>query len=167
MTFKISLNTHIRLFILSSLGVLIFIRFFELIILEFFLSMNPLTGFSMILDFYLYIIMLMTIISIAHESIHGLAYSLLGGKVKFGFRVIYAYCREISSLKLSRTKFLLVLLAPLVSLSIASIVMAEYSGIIFILNLLGSSGDIYMAFSLLKVKPENRIVDREYGYDVI
>jgi hypothetical protein len=38
---------------------------------------------------------------------------------------------------------------------------------IFILNLLGSTGDILMAFYLCRTNENSYILDRSYGFDVI
>jgi hypothetical protein len=38
---------------------------------------------------------------------------------------------------------------------------------VFLLNLLGSSGDIYLGFTLARYSSKSFIVDRKYGYDVI
>lgn len=35
-------------------------------------------------------------ITLIHELIHGCAYATFGGKIKFGFKGIYAYAQEIS-----------------------------------------------------------------------
>lgn len=40
-------------------------------------------------------------------------------------------------------------------------------GVIFILNLLGSTGDLIMAFYLCKSNENSYILDRKYGFDVI
>lgn len=167
MTFRISIRMHIMLFGLSLLFTLIFYKFFTGVLINFIYYMKPLFSRSILINFYIHVLLLITVISFVHELIHGLFYFIYGGKVSFGFKGIYAYCREKSSLELSRTKFLIVLLAPLVIISMLSLPLMKYSGIIFILNLLGSCGDIYMAFSLSKLKPENRVIDREYGYEVV
>ncbi len=99
---------------------------------------------------------------------HGLAYKLFGGKIKYGFRVIYAYTREISELPLHKIKFLIVLLAPVVIISAATLVLPTWIGsTLYVLNLLGSTGDLYMAFYLLKFDSNAKIIDKPYGFDVV
>ncbi|WP_077848217.1 DUF3267 domain-containing protein [Clostridium puniceum] len=72
--------------------------------------------------------------SIVHEIIHGAAYKLFGGKVKFGFKGIYAYTMEISGKKITRLQFLIVLLAPLICISILSLLFPVWlGGMIFFL----------------------------------
>ncbi|WP_154104997.1 hypothetical protein [Clostridium ragsdalei] len=39
--------------------------------------------------------------------------------------------------------------------------------IFFIINLLGSTGDIYMSLYLLKYDKNAKIIDKPYGFDVI
>ena len=43
------------------------------------------------LDMVIAILILMILITIIHELIHGIAYSLFGGKIKFEFKRIYVY----------------------------------------------------------------------------
>jgi hypothetical protein len=38
---------------------------------------------------------------------------------------------------------------------------------LFLLNLVGSTGDLYMAFYLCKLSNGSKIIDRNYGFDVI
>jgi len=93
---------------------------------------------------------------------------LFGGKVKFGFKGIYAYTMEISGKKMTRLQFLVVLLAPLTCISILSLLFAAWLGeLIFYLNLIGSSGDIYMALFLCGFSYDSKIIDRSYGFDVV
>ncbi|WP_139906462.1 DUF3267 domain-containing protein [Clostridium thermarum] len=91
-----------------------------------------------------------------------------GSKVKFGFKGIYAYCHEISGIKIHRTKFLLVLLAPVTVISIFSLLIPMWlGGIVFILNLLGSSGDLLMSFYLIRTDSSSYILDKAKGFEVI
>ena len=121
-----------------------------------------------IMNFFISIILLMVPISIVHEGIHGAAYKLFGGKVRFGFKFIYAYTQEISEKPLLRVKFLMVLLAPLTAMSVLSLFLPSWLGeMVFLLNLLGASGDIYMALFLCKFNYQSKIIDRNYGFDVV
>lgn len=107
-------------------------------------------------------------ITIVHELIHGTTYRIFGGKVKYGFKGIYAYTHEVSELALDRSKFLVVLLAPVVIISLVSLCLPIWlGGMIYFLNLLGSVGDLYMAFILCRYRNESRIIDRKYGFGVI
>ncbi|MBU3090573.1 DUF3267 domain-containing protein [Clostridium sp. CF011] len=107
-------------------------------------------------------------ISIVHESIHGLAFLAFGGKVRYGFKGIYAYTQEISELPIDRTKFLIILMAPLTVLSIITLLLPIWlGGIIFLINLLGASGDLYMSFKLIRYDFNSKIVDKKYGFDVV
>jgi len=107
-------------------------------------------------------------ISIVHEAIHGLAYEFFGGKVKYGFKGIYAYTQEVSEIPIDRIKFLIILLAPLTVMSILTLLLPVWlGGIIFLLNLLGASGDLYMSYKLIKYDSNSKIVDRIYGFDVV
>ena len=60
------------------------------------------------------------------------------------------------------------LLAPVVVISLLSLALpALIGGLIYFLNLLGSSGDIYMSLFLCRLNYNNYIVDKSYGFDVI
>ncbi|MCB2295206.1 DUF3267 domain-containing protein [Clostridium algoriphilum] len=123
---------------------------------------------NLIVNFYIYVLLLMIPISIVHEGIHGLVYKAFGGKVKYGFKGIYAYTQEISEMPIDRVKFLIILLSPLAVMSILTLFLPLWlGGMIFFLNLLGASGDIYMSFKLIKYDSNSKIVDRIYGFDVV
>jgi hypothetical protein len=110
----------------------------------------------------------MLFVTSAHELVHGYFFTIFGGKIKYGFKVLYAYTSETSGKSLSRTQFLVILLAPLTVISLAALAVNGWpGGLIFSLNLLGSSGDILMAFYLCRLDDNAKIIDREYGFDVI
>lgn len=107
-------------------------------------------------------------ITLVHELIHCIAYSLFGGRIKFGFKGICAYTQEVSVIVLHRTKFLVVLLAPATVISVLTIFIPNSIGsVIFLLNLLGSIGDIIMAIYLCKSDYNSYIIDKDYGFDII
>lgn len=120
-----------------------------------------------IFKFFSFIILLMIPVSLLHEAVHGAVYKIFGGKVIFGFKGIYAYCRETTGITLSRSKFIAILLSPLVSISLLTWLVPHWIvSMVIILNALGSSGDILM-FLYLCSKPRCRILDKEYGFDII
>lgn len=95
-------------------------------------------------------------------------YRIFGGKVRYGFIGLYAYTKEVSGIILHRTKFLMVLLAPVTVISVISLLISKEAGlIIFLLNLLGSTGDLLMAFFLCKSDDSCYIADRSYGFDIV
>jgi hypothetical protein len=119
-------------------------------------------------NFYIYSVLLMIPISILHELIHGLAHIIFGGRVRFGFKWIFAYTAEVSGRPMRILEFVIILLSPLIVLSILLLPLGGWVlNTAFLLNTLGSSGDIYMAATLLKCPRGCRIVDRAYGYDVV
>jgi hypothetical protein len=94
-----------------------------------------------------------------HEVLHGLAYIMFGGKVRHGFKGIYAYTIEVSEKPIQRVKFLIVLLLPITTISLFSLLLPLWlGGMVYFLNLLGSSGDLLMAVSLKKLDSESKIV---------
>lgn len=126
---------------------------------------------NILINMYIYITVLTIPISLIHELIHGACYKMFHGKVRFGFRYIYAYTMEVSSIKLSIKEFLVVLLAPVTIISALSLLILPYNyfvgSMMFLINYIGSSGDIYMSLSLIRLKKDCKIVDRKYGYDII
>lgn len=168
MSFRVNWKTYI-LFMISSLLIVMLLKSRVNIILEDFIIATPaiyMNG-NVLLHFYLYIVMLMVPLSILHELIHGFAYVIFGGRVRFGFKGIYMYTREISGKPIRRVKFLLVLLLPLIFISLFSCFVKKWGGMFFLLNLLGSSGDVVMALALLRYSYKSSVVDREYGFDVV
>lgn len=167
MPFRISTFIHIKLFAYSLILAYAIRGFLMNSVIIFLEYIEPLPGDYLIIKFYAGIIVVMVVISVIHELIHGLAYMFYGGRVKYGFKIIYAYTKEVSGVKLKRTEFLIVLLSPLVLISLISMLLGSIGGLIFILNLLGSSGDIYMSTTLTKVSKDDKIVDRDYGYEIV
>ena len=67
-----------------------------------------------------------------------------------------------------RNNFLIVLLAPFTVISIALVfIQRSIGGLVFLLNLLGSTGDLLMAFYLCRSSQNSYVVDKSYGFDVI
>ena len=169
MSFKLTWKSHVICILISVILVFILNPIFDGVISELFhqnIIFYPTK--NLILNYYIYIIVLMILISVVHEIIHGAAYKLFGGKVKFGFKGIYAYTMEVSGKEIPRLEFLIVLLGPLTAISILSLLLPGWLGrMIFLLNLIGSSGDIYMALFLCRFSYESKIIDRSYGFDVV
>ncbi|MDF2673324.1 MAG: hypothetical protein K0R09_1589 [Clostridiales bacterium] len=141
----------------------------DIILIDYIIAITPyLPGCNIIIKFYGFIIILLIPIVLIHELIHGTIYTIFGGKVRYGFKGVYAYTQEISEIPIEKKKFVLILLAPLIIISPITILAPNWFGeLIFLLNLLGSSGDIYMAITLVKYPVYCKIIDRSYGYDVI
>jgi hypothetical protein len=75
---------------------------------------------------------------------------------------------EISELPIERSKFLIILLAPVTVMSIVTLLLpTSLGGVIFLFNLLGASGDLYMSYRLMKCHSDSKIIDKIYGFDVI
>ena len=89
MSFKITWKTHVMCTVIALLIVLLLGRSVGNILDNFFLK--PYIFYPtkyLVINFCLYVLLLMIPISIIHESIHGLAYKIFGGKVKYGFKSI-------------------------------------------------------------------------------
>lgn len=117
MSFKLTWKSYVICMIISVILVLILNPIFDGILSDlFYQNIIFYPTKNLILNFYIYTILLMIPISAVHEIIHGVTYKLFGGKF---------------------------------------------------LNIIGASGDIYMALFLCRFSYDSKIVDRNYGFDVI
>ena len=169
MSFKVSWKFHL-LSILMTLGIYFLLQNFVMNICTVLLINNMIyriTG-NLFFDNAIFLLLILIPINVVHEILHGCVYRIFGGKLKYGFNGIYAYTLEITGIALQRTRFLLVLLAPVTVISIISLfIPGVIGGLIFILNLSGSTGDILMALYLCKFNNNSYIIDRKYGFDVV
>lgn len=169
MSFKITWKVHSICFLLSSIFCFIQREIISKSFLDLVIKHRTFyfTRFYF-LDIIITIFILTIPITFLHEIIHGMAYRIFGGKIKFGFKGIYAYTQEVSGIILNRTEFLLVLLAPVTVISLITLFIPNGIGtVIYLLNLLGSISDIIMAIYLCKSNANSYIKDREYGFDII
>ena len=169
MSFKISYKTHIICFLIGLLVTILLGTFVDKILIDYMAAITHYWSSSnMIIKFFGFIIVLLIPVILIHELIHGTVYTIFGGKVRYGFRGVYAYTQEISESPIEKKKFAVILLAPLIIISPITILVPGWlGGLIFLLNLLGSTGDMYMAITLAKYPANSKIIDRSYGYDVI
>lgn len=168
MSFLLSWKTQLKIYFIAVILALLLDNQITLMSEDIMDIVFVISNSKYILFIYLLLIAIIMIpLTLLHEVLHGIGYVILRGKVKFGFKGIYAYCQETSGIELTRKKFLFVLLLPLVTISFLCMCLPLKIGRCFyILNLLGSSGDIYMAFWLFRLKDNMKIIDREYGFDV-
>lgn len=169
MSFKVSWKIHFLCLIVACVICFFMKNFINNIFLALVINdvICNITG-NVLVDTVILLIMFFVPITAVHELLHGSAYKLFGGKVKYGFKIIYAYTQETSGIVLHRTKFLMVLLAPVTIISAISLLVPGYiSEIIFTLNFLGSLGDFVMAFYLCKSNENSYIIDRKYGFDIV
>lgn len=169
MSFKLSWRTHIICFFMSLFLTFLLGNTKYTIIENFIMEIYPLYPEKfLILTFFLSVILLLIPMIAVHEAIHGITYTIFGGRVKYGFKGIYAYTMEVSEKPIERTKFLIVLLMPVIIISLLSMLLPSWlGGIIYFLNLLGSTGDLYMAILLIKLDNNSKIIDKSYGFDVV
>lgn len=169
MSFKVTWKTHLCCLIFTFAICVMQQNNIAHLFISLFLD-NKIINFTGIysLDIPIFLLLIFIPITFFHELLHGVIYKIFGGNVKYGFKGIYAYTQEISGIALHRTKFLLVLLTPLTVISLYSLLIPGYIGtLIFLLNLLGSTGDLLMAFYLCRSNENSYIIDRSYGFDVI
>lgn len=169
MFFKITWKLHVACNVLAILMIIPLLGFINGVNDLFFSSQFISTPTkSIIINYYLLLFFILAVITFIHEWIHGLTYKFLGGKVKYGYRIIYAYTQEISELPIRRNGFIAVLLMPLFVITLICLVFNNFfTGMALIINLTGASGDIIMAFTLLQYSKDARIIDRRYGYEVV
>lgn len=169
MSFKITWKTHILCLILSIIITVMLGNIPSMILDEFFAHdfiLYPTQ--NILINFSFYIIILYIPLTCFHEFIHGSIYKIFGGKVKYGFKGIYAFTQEVSGKPVSRTEFLIILLSPVVIISLLSLVFNNWLvHMIFLLNVLGSSGDILMSLYLVRINYKSKIFDKSYGFDAL
>lgn len=167
--FKVTYKTHLIISLLVAIFTILFLNYIYLILLDFYLNtINPYAEKIAYIYESILIISISILVSIAHELLHGLPHKLFGGKVKISFRIAYCSTQEISENSLTLNQFMVVILAPVIIISILSLLIPTWLGsTIFLVNLIGSFGDIYIAFGLLKYPHYSKIVDKDYGYKVI
>lgn len=169
MSFKITWRFHAISIILSYMLICCLIdtftlSFFSLIYYDDLLKFTN----NLLINYIVFALIFIVPIAIIHELLHGIFYSLFGGKVKFGIKGLNVFCQEISGVKLHRTKFLIVLLAPITVISLLSLLLPHIlSSIVVTINLIGSTGDLLMSLYLVRLSNDTYILDRSYGFDVI
>ncbi|ENK0556066.1 DUF3267 domain-containing protein [Clostridium botulinum] len=164
MKFKITNKLHLKLFAIVLIFSVIFNKYLNTIIFNFFKKSMDIFNYSITISFIL-LITTITIITIVHELIHGLTFTVFGGTVKYKFKFIYAATEEVSNKPMSLTKFTIILLAPVTIISLLSLLLPTWLGnLIFISNLIGSVADLYMAIGLIKYPLSSKIIDKPYGY---
>jgi hypothetical protein len=169
MAFKVSWKTHFTCLILAVfIAILLNNTINNILEIYFELGLAIYPTPNMLINVFVQGIAIMLPITLIHEFFHGLAYTVFDGKVRFGFKGIYVYTQEVSGRPIQRTKFLVVLLSPLTVISLITLILPDWLGcIIFILNLLGSTGDIYMALYLCRFDSESCILDRSNGFEIV
>lgn len=166
MSFKISWKIHALCFIMAC-G-MCFIMNDMLNKISFNIMSRIIITKYILLNYTIFMVVIFIPITIVHELLHGIAYTLFGGKVKFGFKFIYAYTQEVSGVVLHRNQFLIVLMTPVIVISVVTVFVGSYiSLIVFVLNLVGSTGDLLMALYLCRGNENSYVVDRDYGFDMV
>ncbi|MBN3382920.1 DUF3267 domain-containing protein [Clostridium botulinum] len=166
MEFKITNKLHLKLLFIALIFSIIFHNYLNTIIFNFFKKSMDIFNYSITISFIL-LMATITMITIAHELIHGLTFTIFGGKVKYKFKFIYAATEEVSNKPISLTQFTIILLAPITVISLFSLLLPNWIGsLIFVSNLIGSIGDLYMSIGLIKYPYDSKIIDKPYGYYV-
>ncbi|MDI6604222.1 MAG: DUF3267 domain-containing protein [Thermoanaerobacteraceae bacterium] len=169
MSFKVSWKVHMLCFLISFVFCFLTQKYLNILFINI-LSKNKMLNITgnIFLNLYIFILIIFIPLTFLHEALHGAAYKIFGGKVKYGFKGLYAYAQETSGIALSRTEFLIVLLAPVTCISVISMLIpGSIGGMVFFLNLLSSMGDLLMTFYLCKTHENSHIIDKHYGFDVI
>lgn len=169
MSFKLTKKVHLWCLLLSiTITIILYPIFIDsleaLILSDYILSPTK----NIMINYYIIIFLIIAFVTVVHEGIHAAVYMLFGGKVKFGVKKLCVYTQEISGIAINKMKFLIVLLSPAIILSVISFLMPNSIGMsIFVLNLVGCSGDFYMSFYIMRLPKKCNIVDRSYGFDIV
>lgn len=162
MYFIVTKRTRIVAFVMSC--ILIMLQFNT--IAEINMRILSSVGSYRMLKYYIILILILLINSLFHELIHGLVYVSFGGKFIIGFKGTYFYTKEITGVRLKVKEFAVVLLAPLTVISTISLFIPMVGGLVFFVNLLGSTGDLITTWRLLKLNKDALIVDINEGFYV-
>lgn len=120
-------------------------------------------GFSPLILFCVGILFVMLL----HELVHGFFFKYYSkGKVKYGFKGIYAYA-GCPDYYFRKNEFIIIGLAPFVILNFLMVLMLLFIKgsffyvlyIIFTVHFVGCIGDLYVVIKLIKYKPETLIRD--------
>jgi hypothetical protein len=169
MSFRVTIKTRIMYFFIATVILLILFNtevsiFHNLFSKKFILYPTK----HLIINLYLYKILLMVPVCFIHELIHAFLFSLYGGKITFKFKGLMLCTVEKSGIAIDRQKYLIILLAPLVIISLISLLLPPWlGGVFFILNIVESSADIYKGINLCILDWNCKIVYKNYGYDVV
>lgn len=169
MYFKLNIKVHLLCMTIAiALTIVLFNTIQNVLETVFSMKIIQFPTSLLLINFYIFLVLLLVPVSILHELVHGLIYCYFGGSVSFGFKLIFAYTFEKSSKKFKKNEFLLIIMSPVVIISIVSLLIPYPIGaLIFIINLLGSCSDLFMAFSICKYPPNCRFIDRFYGYEIV
>lgn len=169
MIFKINTSMQIKCFFISAAIAAAMYRTIANLNQIYFTSgvANIPTSFP-IINYFLFVSLVLIPITAIHEIIHGTFYRIYGGRPVYGFKGVYAFTMESTNMPIPRNSFLILLLAPVTVISfICAIIPGVWSPAVMALNLLGSTGDIYMAWGLRRLPPGCSIIDRHFGYEAI
>lgn len=169
MVFRINTSNQIKCFLISiALAAVMYQAIVNLDLVYFTSGAAFIPTPVPLFNYFLMTLMILVPITAVHELIHGAFYRAFGGKPVYGFKGIYAYTMEVTGKPIPRNGFLILLLAPVTIISfICAIIPGVWSAVVMILNLLGSSGDVYMAWTLRRLPPDSCIIDRSFGYEAV
>ncbi len=169
MIFRISSSMQIKSFLISAgLAAAMYRTIINIDEIFFSSKMAFLPTPIPIVSYFIVVILVLIPITAVHEVIHGAFYKIYGGRPVYGFKVVYAYTMEVTGKPILRNRFLLLLLAPVTIISVlCTLLPGIWGSAIMVLNLIGSSGDLYMAWSLRRLPCQCCIIDRPYGYEAI
>lgn len=170
MQYRLSYKLHLKVILTSIVFCIVCYDFLKSVSFNFYINSTESVPIKFsIVYMNIFIILIFSILALIHELIHGIAYKCFGCKVTYKLKWIYAATYEISEKPLSLTQFTIVLLAPATTIALFSLLFLPtwLNSFLFVINLLSSLGDIFMAFELIKYPCNSKIVDRNYGYDVI
>lgn len=169
MEYKISSKLHITCLILSLVITWIFYDYINYNMDL--MSISPLINYptnNTNINFIIVSCILISLLSLIHELIHGMFYKLYGGTVKIGFRFVYAYTKETSNIAIESSKFIVVLLSPLFLITLLSLIVDGWiGGFLLFFNLIGSTGDIVMTLVVLKYGKNKKIIDCDKGFMIV
>lgn len=164
MKFTVDKALHTKAFLIAIIIGFIFFEYITDILIAY---QTDLFRYShSILLYWAVLLGIVLAMSFVHELIHGLGHLIFGGKVKIGFKGIYAYTKEVSGMPIYGKHLLIILLMPVIIISIPAIFLSHWIfQFLCIFNFIGSLGDILMFIFIVKNKGYRRYIrDLEDGF---
>lgn len=164
MKFTITKSLHIKVFVIALAIAYVLYDQINATLMDYQVDIFNITD-SIVL-YWVALLAIVLVMSFIHEIFHAMAYMVFGGKVQIGFKGIYAYTKEISGLSIKGIQMIIILLTPVIIMSTPLLFSSHWLfRFVFIFNLVGSLGDIFMTLFILKNKGfRKKVTDLDDGF---
>lgn len=119
------------------------------------------------------IIVLLLATVVIHELVHAIGYKIFGARLKFGIRYLNVYTVDISGRLYSVLQMSMIMLLPFITITTTFLLIVMllphitiYMLPAILLNICGSTGDIFLLIYILYKGGKCKIKDEEYGFSI-